>query len=439
MGKMQKIVDFMRTDVWRSDEQELTKSRRVGYITLRSILLCGRGFASHRLNVRANALTYSLMFAAVPIIALMLAIARGFGMEQAIEDILNNSFLAQTNIVPTIMGFVRNYLETAQGGVFIGVGLLILLWSVWAFFSNVEIAFNDIWRVKKNRNPMRQIITYMAILVFVPIVIIVTSGLSLYLTNATADIVFFQDMAPVTEWLLVKLMPFVLCWLIFTWMYWAVPNTKVRFLPALIPGVLIGTLFQVLQTLTMWLFMMFARTSVVYGAFAAIPLLLIWFQIACLMILVGAELSFSIQNNEQFNYEKDIHSMTRRYKDYLTLYITYLIVKRFEQEQSAPTAEEISVENKIPMSLVCQLLELLVELKVITATMDEATGVVTYRPALYINKITVGKMMQKIDMQGSEEFLQNPTPEREAFWQRYLALRTEKVDLDTILVKDLLD
>lgn len=89
------------------------------------------------------------------------------------------------------------------------------------------------------------------------------------------------------------------------------------------------------------------------------------------------------------------------------------------------------------MRLVSQLLERLVDVKVINAMTDEK-GIVTYQPALYIDKISVGKVMQKIEMQGSEEFLQNPTPEREAFWKRYLALRTEKVDLDNILVKDLI-
>lgn len=438
MGKFKTFIDFILNGVWRINEQEMTQGRRFGYKFIKSLILSIKGFINDRLNVRANALTYSLMFAAVPIMALMIAIARGFGMEASIEDVLNHSFLGQTNLVPTIMEFVHRYLETAQGGVFIGIGFIILLWSIWAFFNNVEIAFNDIWQVKKNRNPLRQIITYIAILFFVPVLIIVSSGLSLHINDLTKDIAFFQYTAFFKE-LLIKIIPFVLCWLVFTWMYWAVPNIKVRLWSCLIPGVLIGTLYQLLQMLTVWLFMFFARTSVVYGAFAAIPLILIWFQLACLFILYGAELSYAIQNNENFNYENDIKVMSRRYKDGLTLFIVYKIVKRFENEEPPLTANEISVQNKIPHRLVNTLLSRLVETKIVNEIYIEGKQEKTYQPAIDINKLTVGKVFHHIDRQGHERFLQNPPKERELFWQKFIEVKDMHCNLDEILVKDFMN
>ena len=144
MGFIKKTTDFLLNDLWRKTGEGFSRWKRLGYMTLRSIVITVRGFLDHGINIRANALTYSMMFAMVPILALVLAIAKGFGFEQIIEERLYESFLGKMNLVPTIMGFVERYLETAQGGVFIGVGLLILLWSVYAFFNNIESSFNTI-------------------------------------------------------------------------------------------------------------------------------------------------------------------------------------------------------------------------------------------------------------------------------------------------------
>ena len=82
------------------------------------------------MDLRANSLTYSLVFAIIPILAMILAVAKGFGVADLIQQQLNDSFLGETNLVPTIMAMVERYLDTAQGGVFLGVGLIILLWAV---------------------------------------------------------------------------------------------------------------------------------------------------------------------------------------------------------------------------------------------------------------------------------------------------------------------
>ena len=386
-------------------------AKRIGYGVIRTIVLVARGFGSKNLNDQAKALTYSLIFAIVPILAMVMAVAKGFGVVNVIEDALNKSFLGETNMVPTIMAMVERYLETAQGGVFIGIGLLILLWAVYAFFQSVETAFNRIWNVKKSRSIIRQVTTYIAILVLIPVLIVCSAGITIFVNTTVGEIEG------------VGVIQFVIIWLLFTLMYIAVPNTKVRFISALIPGVIMGSLFQLLQMLSVYLIAFLSRTSIVYGAFATIPILMIWLQYTSLLILIGAEMSYAIQNNEEFEYEKDLNEMSRRYKDFIMLYLLSVIIRRFEADEAPLTAHELAIRDHLPIRVVNQLLSRMVETGLLREVYVEDEEEKTYQPALDTHKITVGMVLKRIEAQGTEEFLQKPSPEMEAYWKRYQTIK----------------
>ena len=386
-------------------------AKRIGYGIIRTIVLVARGFGSKNLNDQAKAFTYSLIFAIVPILAMVMAVAKGFGVVSVIEDALNKSFLGETNMVPTIMAMVERYLETAQGGVFIGIGLLILLWAVYAFFQSVETAFNRIWNVKKSRSVIRQVTTYIAILVLIPVLIVCSAGITIFVNTTVGEIEG------------VGAIQFVIIWLLFTLMYIAVPNTKVRFMSALIPGVIMGTLFQLLQMLSVYLIAFLSRTSIVYGAFATIPILMTWLQYTSLLILIGAEMSYAIQNNEEFEYEQDLNSMSRRYKDFIMLYLLSVIIRRFEADEAPLSAHELAIRDHLPIRVVNQLLSRMVETGLLREVYVEEEEEKTYQPALDTHKMTVGMVLRRIEAQGSEEFLQEPSPEMEAYWKRYQEMK----------------
>lgn len=435
-NRWQHIRDFIQYDLWRHSRADFSnRHKRVRYKLLQTIILVVRGFRDKDLNVRANALTYSLLFAIVPIIAVILAIARGFGFEQVIEMKLNESFLGETNLVPTIMEWVDRYLQTAQGGVFLGIGLLVLLWAVYSFFRMVETSFNGIWNVRQSRSFGRQFANYLAILFLVPVLIIVTSGLSLLLGSAASN-PLIQAIEPLRRWTL-RILPFVVASGIFTWMYIAIPNTKVRFVAAVVPGVLVGVLFQLIQMLSTYLMMFFTRTSVVYGAFAAIPLVLIWLHISCLLLIVGAELGFAIQNNEMFAYERDLQHMSRRYKDYVMLYLLTIIIRRFEQDEVPLTAHELAQQNQLPIRLVSQLLSRLEETHIVREVYVEDKEDTTYVPAFDTHRITVGMVLDRVSAQGTEQFLRNTPPEMQQFWEQYKRIVLAHPNIDNVLVSEL--
>ena len=439
MKKFSDIIRFLRYDMWRVTATEFDGFfQRLGYIIIRTIVLVARGFTSKNLNDKAKALTYSLIFAIVPILAMIVAIAQGFGVADVIENQLNKSFLGETNLVPTIMEMVQRYLDTAQGGVFIGIGILILLWAIYSFFQSVETAFNKIWNVHKSRSILRQVTTYVTIVVLIPVIVVCSAGITIFLNTTIESTLHVEALHHFFHTSGVKFLQFAMCWLLFTVMYIGIPNTKVRFLSALIPGVIMGTLFQLLQMLSVYLIAFLSRTSIVYGAFATIPILMTWLQYTSLLILIGAEMSYAIQNNEEFEYEQDLNRMSRRYKDFVMLYLLSVIIKRFEADEAPLTAHELAIRDHLPIRLVNQLVGRMVETGILREVYtDEEDEEKRYQPALDTHKISVGMVIGRIETQGNELFLQKPTEEMQAFWDKYIELKEKHTTLDQIYINEL--
>ncbi len=433
-----RITQFIFHDIWRITEHELSKGKRIPYRLVKVIIIAIRGLKDDQLKVRASALTYSIMFALVPLIALFIAVGKGFGFDDIVQSWLEQALIAQRDLIPFIMDFVHRYLETAQGGIFVGIGIVILLYSVMNFFKQFENAFNSIWQVQKSRSYLRQFTTYFSALFLVPVFIIFSSGISIFIQNITAKNELFTIFSPFVQFL-VKMAPYFIIWLVFTLIYLVIPNTKVKFGNALIAGLIAGTAFQVFQNLYIFIQVYLSRYNMVYGSFAAIPLLLLWLQISCLIVLLGAEISYAAQNLQNYEYEGDSNNISTRYKKFLSLFLTYTIVKRFENNENAIKDDEIAATYKLPIRLTNQLLTELTNAAIIVEIVDEDLRTKAYIPAIDINQLTVQMMMERLDTQGSELFLAEKHPKIDELWKRHLNFnkKINKIN-EGVLVKDLL-
>lgn len=431
------IYNFIRFDIWRITEYELTKSRRYFYRVVKTIILATRGFVVDNLNVRASALTYSILFAMIPLFALIIAIAKGFGVDKLIENSLQGTFIGQANLVPTVMGFVQRYLESTQGGLFIGIGIAILFGSVMNFFMQVENAFNSIWQVKKSRSLIHQFTTYFSAILIIPLLIVLSSGFSIYINTILSHSYFFNVLSPVLRFG-VKFIPYIINWIVFTIMYMVIPNTRVRFYNAMLAGILAGSAFQLFQILYINGQVYLSRFNVVYGSFAAIPLLLLWLQISCLIILLGAEISYASQNVKNFDYEVDTKNISSRYKNFLTLFITHLVVKQFEEQKPPLSSEQIATNYKLPIRLVNQILNQLTEVAILIEVYHDSSKSKTYQPAIDINQMTVNLVFAKLEKNGAELFLTSKNELLDSFWQKTLEIKKQSIEqTNHILVKDI--
>lgn len=440
---MKKISDwikfafnFVRYDIWRITGSELSKTQRLFYNIIKTVFLAVRGFDKNQLNIRAAALTYSISFAIVPLIALILAVAKGFGIENTIEHALQESFEAQASLIPVVMNFVKRYLDTMSGGIFLGVGLAILIFSVYNLFAQIETALNDIWQVQKSRSILKQFTMYFSGLLIFPILLAVSSGLAIYVNNILKSTFLFEVFTPLMK-IMVSILPYLTSGLLFTLIYLVVPNTKVRFVNALIAGIITGVIFQLFQALYVSGQINLTRYNAIYGGFAAIPLLLLWLNISCLIFLIGAEISYASQNLRNFDYQVDMEHISNRYKRNLTLFVAYIIVKRFQANEPALTEEQIVSQYRLPIRLLNQILTDLSEAKIIAITKTDK-DVNAYLPAMDINQITLKTLDSMLDTNGSEMFLETDSKEMEDFWQKMIDIQA-KTDLvkEKILLKDL--
>ena len=434
--RLQKFREFIQYDLWRQPHMEIhAPKKRLLYRFLQTIILVARGFKDQVLVVRANSLSFALLFAFIPMLALIYAIARGFGFEETVQNTISSSFLAEANVAPVLLEWIERYLETARGGLFLGIGLIVLIWAVYAFFNMLENSFNSIWNVKQSRSFARRMTNYVMTLLLVPVLVVVTSGISIFLNSTEILAPVLDGILPIRKFML-RFLPFVATAGVFTWIFIAIPNTKVKFSSAIIPGILMGLLYQLVQALSMFLVVLFTRMSIVYGAFSAIPLVLIWLNITCWLLLIGAELAFAIQNNDLFAYEKDIKTMSRRYKDYVMLYLLSMIIRRFEAGETPLTAQEMAANNQLPIRLVQELLTQLEEIAIVHRVYIEDKEDPAFVPALDTKTITVEMVIGRISAQGTEEFLQHTPAEMQAFWTRYQQM-IDANHSDDILVSEL--
>jgi len=252
-----------------------------------------RFFTAKRVMAKAAALTYNTLLAIVPIMAVVFAIARGFGYNKYIESWFRELLSTQPQAAEVIIGWVNSYLIHTQSGIFLGVGLLFMLYTVLMLVNNIEQTFNEIWQVRQSRSMVRSFSNYMATFFLLPILIVVFTGLSMLMTTMTSTM---PDLLSTVVRQIVGWAPYMLMSLLFIGLYILMPNTKVRWQCAVVPGLLAGIAMQVLQVAYVHSQIWVTGYNAIYGSFAALPLFMLWIQASWTICLFGAELTFANQN-----------------------------------------------------------------------------------------------------------------------------------------------
>lgn len=427
---------FLTYDIWRITEDEVTKTTFSVYTIIKTIYVCISRFTQDRIVNKASALTYSTLLAIVPILAILFAIARGFGLDNLLESQIISGFGGPTQTTETILLFVDSYLSQAKSGVFIGVGIIMLLWSVLILINNMEVTFNRIWQVKKARTMYRKITDYFSMLLLMPLLLVVSGGLSIFMSTMLKNIEDFTLLAPIVKFL-IRLIPFVLTWCMFTALYLFMPNTKVKFKHALISGILAGTAHQAFQFLYISSQVWVSRYNAIYGSFAALPLFLLWLQISWTICLFGAELTYAGQNIRSFSFDKDTRNISRRYRDFVAIMLMSLITKRFARGERPYTAEDLSEVCQIPIRLTQQMLYELQEVELLHEVVTDEEYI-AYQPSLDINQLSIAVLLDRLYTHGSEDFKVDREQEFGDEWKALLKARDEYYSsAQKVLVKDL--
>ncbi len=423
-----KIIEFIRVNIWRIRLKDTSRRKYFFIKQLRILILAIRGFAEDKCPLSASALTFYSILSIVPVVAMAFGIAKGFGFQKLLEKELLEKFQGQEEVMNRVVAFAHSLLENTKGHMIASIGILFLLWTVIKLLSQIERSFNDIWEVNNPRTYGRKFSDYLSIMLISPILFILSSSVTVFITTQiaviTQKVALIGMFSPIIFFML-KFIPYGLIWILFIFIYILMPNTKVNFSSGLIAGVIAGTIYQIAQ----WAYITFqvgmARYNAIYGSFAALPLFLIWIQLSWLIVLFGAEISFAYQYVDTYDFEPDRRFISPAFKKLLSLQISRLIISTFLKAEPPLSAINISKTLEIPIRLVQQILDELVEAGILSDTEVKKNKEMSYQPARDINAITINSVIEALEQKGVDNIPVAQTAELRHLFEALKTLNDE--------------
>jgi membrane protein len=437
---LSKVTKFLKTDIWRMRLKNYPRRKSFFLRQLRIIVLTMRRFVEHGCKYRASSLTFFSLLSTVPVIAVMFGIAKGFGLQNRVEAELLLRMKGQEEIAKRVVTFANALLENTSGGFIAGIGVAILFWSIIKVLTHIENSFNDIWGVKTPRSLARKFSDYISMILICPFLLIIAGSATVLISSQLQSVVEklpVFGIGPVIIFLL-KLLPYCALWVVFTFVFIFMPNTKVNLKSGIVGGIIAGTIFQVAQ----WVYINFqigaAKYSAIYGSFAALPLFLVWLQTSWLIVLFGAELCFAHQNVETYEFEQDCVTASLSFRKLLSLVITHRVVKNFCKREPPLDAAEISHTFEIPIRLVRRTLFELVEAGVLCEVKKNDNKDSAYQPAVDADKLTASFVIESLEQTGNSDIPIEETDEMNKLGQCLNAFaRDMENSPENILLKNL--
>jgi len=402
------LIKKLNEVIWRTPLSELSRGKTFIFKQLRIIVLAARGFYNDKVQLRASALTFYSLLSIVPIAAIVFAIAKGFDVDNNIKIIIHEKFVSQQKNFDWLLAEAETAIAKTSGGYMAGIGIIILFWSVMSLLTNIESSFNHIWQIRTSRPWHRKITDYLTIMLIAPVFIILSISITLFITINLPD---YMVNAPILDFFkpvisfLVKFAPYLLSWVGLTVLFIVMPNAKVKFVPALISGIIVGTLLQIIQWLYIDLQFGISKLGAIYGSFVAVPLFIIWLQSSWIVVLLGAEISFANQNLSRYEMESEALNISNYQKRALIVMILHMIIRNFSLGEKPISASYIAANLKIPVRLARDILQDLSSVNIVSIIHENEEKERLYQPAIDINRLTVSFVFSRLDKKGVEQIM----------------------------------
>ena len=303
LKRTRRLQSFFRDDIWELNLEELSKAkaRFIKYLKVAAITI--KTFSSEKIGFQAVALSFFSTMSVVPFVAIIFAITDGFGLAETLKDLLYQYFTNSQQTIDVVLGFAQNIIDTAKSSAVGLVSSLLFAWIVVWMMMNVERVFNNVWRVQKSRSLLRRISVIIAMLIVSPFVVFVFfGGAMMYshtLTSLGLDVGDFTIFKTLLTWVLFG----AVATFTFSAMYKFIPNAEVNYMDALRAAIPAGIAFAAVNYLYLETQVMVTRMNGIFGAFAAVPLFMVWINIGWFIILIGSELSYAFQHVDSYNIE----------------------------------------------------------------------------------------------------------------------------------------
>ncbi len=438
---LNKTIRFITTDIWRIRLARAPRKKSLLLRPLRICILAVRGFDEDKCSLKASALTFYTLLSIVPVMAMFFGIAKGFGFERLFEEQLLLKFQGQEEVIQRIIAFANNLLANTRGGLIAGIGVVFLFWTVIKLLGNIEYAFNDIWGIKKGRSLGRKLSDYLSAMLVCPVLVITAGSVTVAITGQVSLIMqkltILQAFGPLL-YAGLKILPYLFMWVLFSFLYIFIPNSRVHIGAGIMGGIAAGTLYQVIQGLYISLQISVAQYNAVYGGFAALPLFLVWLQISWLIVLLGAEIAFACQNEHTYEFEPDCLHISHDFKQLLSLRVANLLVVNFQNCGQPQTADSIVRRLDIPVRLAHTLLDELVACGIISEIKVADEKSTAYQPACNVERLTIRQVVDTLERHGNNNVPVIQSAELEKISTALNAFRNQLSEsTDNIYLKDI--
>ena len=397
------LTNFIKEDIWTISDNNLNMLQRSGVNVLKIILLSVQGFTRDLCQLRASALTLYTLLSVVPVIALLFGIAKGFGFEKKLEQQLLEQASDQDTMMLQLIEFSQNMLSSTKGGVVAGIGIVVLFWTVIKVIGNIEESFNHIWKIKNNRAMARKLSDYLSLMMLAPVLLIASSSITVFVkTQITwlVEVIRLPEFGTKIVLYAMSYSPLVIMSLLFTFIFVFMPNQKINIKAGFIAGVVTGILYQLVQWVYLTLQMGASSYNAIYGSFAALPLFIIWLQMGWIVVLLGCEISFFIQNYDSYKHNEKFSNLSFSLRKNIALQVCHNIIIRFSNGEVAPNAEQLASELVLPISIIQKTLTALKDSNLIVELNVLENEDIIYQPSRDINSLTVSVVINALETSG---------------------------------------
>lgn len=352
-----RVRKFLTNDVWLLEVDKLPRIKGIIYKQLQLTIYVWREFWRDSSLLRASGLTYTTLLTLVPLLALMFALLKGLGVQKALEPFFLERLTGGSHpITERIMEYVSRIHVGSLGT----LGITFLFLTMILVLTNIEMAFNQIWQVDRGRPWLRKCSDYLGLVVILPVAMFVSVSLMTFVKShlVTQELLSIDLLGRIYVYLL-KIAPFFVMWLAFSFIYLFMPNTRVNPISASAGGIIGGTLWQVCQWAYIHYQFGFRTYGAIYGALSQLPMLLIWIFVSWIILLLGAEIAFAHQNLARFRLRQRWRAQPTVNRSYWGLQLLLLVCERFEAGKSPPTIMELAEELNVPEDETRALLEIM--------------------------------------------------------------------------------
>ena len=329
------LIEFLTYDMWRLDFSKPQRfSEKVIHRIQVATLTASRYFTG-RIGRESVFLSFYSAMSLVPLVAIVLFVSWSFGLDKQLIEMIQPYLGDNKHIADMVLGWSLNVVGQTRKGLFGIVSFLAFIWIVIWLMISIEDTFNHIWCVKRSRNFFKSLGIYLLILILIPFLLLIFLYGAGYYTSVISELSKYKVIdffASRSYWLIF----YGAALLVFSLMYKFIPHTKVRFRDCVKAAIWTALAFVLLQYIYLETQMMVTRMNGVYGAFAAIPLMMIWLNYSWQIILFGVYLTYSYEHVDDFDPEKD--ELFSRYRERRQ--------KRIDSRRKAVSGRKVKEKDK---------------------------------------------------------------------------------------------